>query len=651
MAPRLPLFLAGSLFILSLLIPTPSAEAACRPPGALAQVLMENGASGELKISSRFLLDEDAIAEGGSLRAAVEIRLAGDGLRAIGQSRPSLCVALVVEADGELIEAYRRRVEVDFEGATTWTYHLEADLPDGTSQLLTVVQDSSGGVFGLAAADPSEDALYPPGPGAVRLAAAAGAPFESWHQTASGSARSPGARQRAAAVVVRLVPPPDQPVSGNTRFDALVSSDAVERVVFRLDGEDLEERRRRPLLERPFVARLPLAKPPRVQVVEAIAYDRGGREMGRDRIEVNRIDAPFRVRITALDGDLPSGEMTLEARVSVPADARLERVEVYRGERLLGTYHTPEIQQKVSVAGASPDEFLRVAAFLSDGSSIDDVVLLGAGASDEVDVNLVGLQAVVTDASGRPVEDLRQEDFSIVFEGRSFPPQSFAYADDVSLLLGLVIDTSGSMQLVMHDTQRAAAKFLGTAVLPQDRAFLVDFDQRPRLLHPTTSDLSRLLLDLSRLRAEGTTAMYDAVVFSMLQFEREPGRKALVVLTDGDDRDSRFGPKDCIELARKTGVPVYIIGLGALDTLRRVYPEKELRRVTEQTGGRLYFVDSIEELDGAYAQIQAELRSQYSLAFYADRDLNGEERREVRLEIARPGLEARTVVGDQNPVP
>lgn len=651
MAARLPHLLAVSLLALNWLFATP-ADAACRPPDELARVLVDNGASGELELSARFFLDEDALLEGRPLRSAVEIHLPRDGIRTLGRASPTLCVSLVVEADGELLGIYHRRVEVDLEGATGWIYQLETDLPDGTSQVLVVVQDASGGAFGIAAADPAEDGLMPRGPAAVQLTATREAPSASWHQTLPGTSPSPGRRgQRADPVVIRLIPPPEQPVGGNTRFDALVSSDAVERVVFRLDGEDLEERRRRPLLERPFVARLPLARPPRPQIVEAVAYDRHGREIGRDQIEVNRIDAPFRVRITELEGDLRSGEMTLEARVSVPADARLERVEVYRGERLLGTYRTSEIRQQISVAGASPDEFLRVAAFLSDGSSIDDVVLLGAGASDEVDVNLVGLQAVVTDASGRPVEDLRQEDFSIQFEGRSFAPQSFAYADDVSLLLGLVVDTSGSMQLVMHDTQRAAAKFLGTAVLPQDRAFLVDFDQRPRLLHPTTSDLPRLLLDLSRLRAEGTTAMYDAVMFSMLQFEREPGRKALVVLTDGDDRDSRFGPKDCIELARKTGVPVYIIGLGALDTLRRILPEKELRRVTEQTGGRLYLVDSIAELDGAYAQIQAELRSQYSLAFYADRDLNGEERRQIRLEIARPGLEARTVVGDQSPTP
>ena len=286
MAARLPLLLAGPALALSWLLVVPSTDAVCRPPDDLARVLVENGATGELELSARFFLDEDAIADGGPLRSALEIQLEREGIRTLGLASPTLCVSLVVEADGEMMTIYQRRVEVELEGATGWIYHLEVDLPDGTSQLLAVVQAATGDAFGLAAADSAEDGLTPRSPGAVQLAASRDAPSTSWHQTLLGSGRSTSRRGRSATpVVIRLIPPPDQPVSGNTRFDALVSSDVVERVVFRLDGQDLEERRRRPLLDRPFVARLPLARPPRPQIVEAVAYDRHGREIGRDRIE------------------------------------------------------------------------------------------------------------------------------------------------------------------------------------------------------------------------------------------------------------------------------------------------------------------------------------------------------------------------------
>ena len=196
----------------------------------------------------------------------------------------------------------------------------------------------------------------------------------------------------------------------------------------------------------------------------------------------------------------------------------------------------------------------------------------------------------------------------------------------------------------MHDTRRAAAKFIGQTILPSDQAFVVDFDEQPRLLHDVSGDVVSLMRGLNRLEAAGKTAMYDAIVFSLLQFENRAGRRALVVLSDGDDIDSRFGPKQCIEMARDAGVPVYVIGLGSLDTLRRSLPKRELRQITRETGGNLFFVDTFEQLAEAYAQINAELRSQYSLGFYTEADLTDEQKREVEVRV-EGGYEARTVVG------
>ena len=268
-----------------------------------------------------------------------------------------------------------------------------------------------------------------------------------------------------------------------------------------------------------------------------------------------------------------------------------------------------------------------------------------------MDVNLVQLHAVVTDRQGRPVDDLSREDFTITFRGESQPTQSFAYADDVPLVMGLVVDSSGSMELLMHDTRRAAAKFLGQTVLPQDRAFLVDFDLQPRLLHGVTGDLPALMRALGKLNADGSTAMYEAVVFSLLHFERQAGRRALVVLTDGDDLESRFGPKQCAEMAQEAGVPVYLIGLGGLDTLRRTFSKSDLRKLTDRTGGRLYMVETFEELAGAYAEINAELRSQYSLAFYTSQDLSEEQKRQIEVKVRGDGYSARLVVGAGTALP
>ncbi len=624
------------------------ADADCRSPATLARGLLGgSGTPGGLEVQAAYSLDEESLLAGEGLKATVIAHLDSEALRRLQAVRPTtLCVSLVFDAEGKLPVAHHRQLEAgNVASAEAWTYGLEADLPETVSQLLVIVEEPSSGLWGIAIADDAGESLVP-GPSAVRLAGGA------WVETTlSGAGGAEAAATSKAPVVVRLVPPRRQPVSGSTRFDALVSSHAVARIIFELDGEKVATRDRSSVLGRPFVARIALDDPPRVQTLRAIAIDSQGRELGSDTLMINQIDAPFRVRIRELSGDPSSGSVEVAAAVSVPIGARLERIELYRNETLIARFTESPIRHRVPTEGFGLEDYIRVAAFLADGSSIDDVVLLAAGEVEQVDVNLVGLHVVATDDRGQPVSDLTPEDFRITFEGKPQETQSFAYADDVTLILGVVIDTSGSMQLVMEDTRKAAAKFLGSTVLPQDRAFLVDFDRQPRLLHPTTSDLPALLMDLHRLRAEGATALYDAAVFSMLQFERESGRKALVILTDGDDHESRFGPKYCIELAQETGVPIYIIGLGQLDTIRRTYSKKELRRVTSETGGRLYIVDSLAELGDAYAQINAELRSQYSLSFYADRDLSSAERREVKAEIRRPGLSARTVVGSGPPSP
>ena len=621
------------------LSPTVAAEGdgspPCSPPERLAAQLFDGEIPWDtLPLEASYQLDDEILEAEGRLQAQVDTRLGESALERLRSARPVLCVALVLEAEGDLPVIHQQRISTDLSGAVGWRAVFSADLSETTSQLLVIVEEPASRRLGAALADEGMFDSEPPGPQAVHSEA-------SWHEPLLP--KSSGQVDRSSEVVVRLIPPRSEPAQGPTRIDALVTTDAVDRVVFTLDGQEVADRGRRP-----FATRVPLDTPARPQVVEAIAFDREGRELGRDIFEVNRSDAPFRARIEAIDGDPASGQIEVGGRVDVPFGSTLDRVELYLGERLVGRFTEPEVRARIDTSGVGPDAFVRLAALLTDGSSIDDVALLSApGLVEEVEVNLVELFTVVTDGEGHPVEGLGAEDFEIVFEGRRQAPQSFAYADDVSLLVGLVVDTSGSMELVMHDTRKAAAKFLGSTVLPQDSAFLVDFDAAPRLLHPTTDDLPALLRDLSRLEAGGATAMYDAVTFSMLQFEHYRGRKALVVLTDGDDYESRFTPKDCAELAQRTGVPIYVIGLGQLDILRRTYSKRDLRRVTEGTGGRLYFVDTLDQLDAAYAQIQAELRSQYVLAFYADRDLDTAERRSVKVEVVQPGLEARTVVGSR----
>ncbi|MEM8932693.1 MAG: VWA domain-containing protein, partial [Acidobacteriota bacterium] len=645
---------------------------------------------GDLPVTADFVVDEQLLLDEGRVRATVETRVEAGPLRL--RPSASLCVFLLLDVDGEAILAHNHRVDVDdFSTVEAMRYVLRADLPEGTRQMNLVVVDAGSGVWGAAPMQTPGGPIAGPSFTARKVAAYEDTWYELTHRQAGGANRTvttaeedtggtdrglspehqaeieaakelakvlspvpqdvrlpprpqPGQpfpkpiEKLACEQILRLVPP-REPARGNTWFNVLISTIAVEKVVFYLDGKKVDEDR-----SPPFRARLSLASPAAEQTVRAVAFDGLGVEMAADELKINRLDQPFRVRITGLRGDPASGTVTLSATTSVPPEQRLDRIEVWVDDQLFASSTDRELRMDVPTPNVTPTSFLRVAAFLADGLSIDDVVLLADPQVEEVDVNLVELHAVVTDRKGVPKKDLTAEDFRVVLGGEERPAASFAYADDVPLVMGLMVDTSGSMELLMYDTRRAAAKFLGRTVRPGDAAFLVDFDRQPRLLHQPSGDLASLMRSLGRLQAAGETAMYDAVIFSLLQYEGVRGRRALVVLSDGDDYESSYGPKQVVERARDAGVPVYIIGLGGLDTMRRTFSKRDLERITEGTGGRLYFVESFEELADAYAQIEAELRSQYTLGVYTERDLTPDERREVEVKVPK-GLEARAVVG------
>lgn len=690
--------------------PAPAAvqEWTCALPARLAESLLEGEAEdGDLPIEAEFLIDEKLLLDEGRTQATIEAKLTVGPLAL--RPSASLCFFLLLDADGEALLSQQQALALtDFASVESLRYVTRVDLPQGTSSMTAIFLDAESGLWGAAPLETPAETIAGPSFTALRLkdrestwmevtrrkknvagsttlapepAAPAGpvaaGPGKTPPNPASPSPGntvppahvppqpsatgprlprlpgSPPAVDKTAAAprvgfdaVVRLVPPRDQPASGSTLFNCLVTSEAVDKIVFEIDGKKVAERKRKP-----FRTRLDLASPAREQVVRAIAYDSFGKVMGEDVLKVNSRDLPFRARISKVEGDPASGSIEVEATVSVPAGARLAKVEIFRNEVLIETLTAPPYKAKVPTPNLALEDYVRVAATLEDGDSIDDVLLIAAPvASEEVEVNLAELHVLVSDSQGRPLTDLKKEDFRLTVGGKSQDAQGFALAEDVPLLMGLVVDSSGSMQMLMHDTRKAAAKFLGRTLTQGDQAFLIDFDLQPRLLRPMTPDLRQLLLDLGRLNADGRTAMYDAVVFALLQFEEQSGRRALVILTDGDDLDSRFGPADSAEMARDAGTLVYVIGLGAIDGLPRNFNKGDLRKVSEGTGGRLFLVESFEQLDLAYEIINRELRSQYTLSFYTDGDLTDAQKKAIKVEVkGRKDVQIRTVVGQGRP--
>jgi len=184
---------------------------------------------------------------------------------------------------------------------------------------------------------------------------------------------------------------------------------------------------------------------------------------------------------------------------------------------------------------------------------------------------------------------------------------------DLPLALGVVLDTSGSMSETIGEAKRAATDFLSAMIREKDRAFATSFSDRPRLLMPLTPDVRAVEASIRDLPAMGNTALHDAIIFSLYQLKGVRGRKALVLLSDGDDTSSLVSYGDALEFARRSGTAIYAIGLdiGAM----KMGIRSKLETLSTETGGRAFFVAKAAELASVYAEIERELRSQYLLAF------------------------------------
>jgi len=480
----------------------------------------------------------------------------------------------------------------------------------------------------------------------------------------------------AEAAPIRIVPPRGgyrELLSGSHGFQTLVIDSRIAAVDFIVDGQ-LAAVARKP----PFATDLELAEPPREQTLEVRAWGPGGVYAGSDKLVLNRLDRPFAVRITTIRPE-QSGEnsrVCVQAAVSVPRNAVLERADFYRGEELVSTLadfgektalrRTGTVPIGALIADIDPNDFVRVSARLADGREREDAQLLrGAEYQSEIDVQLVQVQVLVTDRRGNPVSGLSPGDFEVRENGQPRPVERVHAARDVPVVLGLAVDSSDSVLPIWRELHSIAASFLETALAPGDRTFIVDFDDAVRLLQPLTEDRDLLSRALGRLTPWGGTAVNDGLLFSLLQYGHEPGRRALVVVTDGIDTRSRTRPGQSADFAERLGLPIYFIELDPSDhahaaddpsgitrrraLMRRREASRRLRWISRRTGGRLFSVALAsddppwtERIEEVFDRIEEDLRSQHVLAYYSDRPLGARAEPEVRL--TRRGLRLRSAV-------
>ncbi len=235
--------------------------------------------------------------------------------------------------------------------------------------------------------------------------------------------------------------------------------------------------------------------------------------------------------------------------------------------------------------------------------------------------NEVDLVFTVTDKHGHFIKDLQQRDFALLDDQKA-PAQIFSFTQQTNLPLrvGIAIDTSTSIRQRFQFEQQAAAEFLFKILKPQsDKAFVMGFDVTPDFKQDWTNNLDELNVGINALRSGGGTALFDAVYTACrdklldLSRERQPVRRALVLVSDGDDNQSHAYLDDAIKECQRAQTIVYTISTNVSPSRDR--GDDTLQRIAEATGGRAFFPRRLEDISLNFADIEDELRSQYALVY------------------------------------
>jgi Ca-activated chloride channel homolog len=235
-------------------------------------------------------------------------------------------------------------------------------------------------------------------------------------------------------------------------------------------------------------------------------------------------------------------------------------------------------------------------------------------------VNEIHLVFTVSDKHGHYVKDLKENDFKILDDRK--PPEgilSFSSETNLPLQVGLLIDASESVTARFKFEQQAAIEFLKETIRPKyDQAFVIGFDLTPKVTQDFTDDTEKLSVGIRTLRPGSLTAIYDALYFAcrdklLKQPQAGPVRRAIILLSDGNDNASSVTQEKAIEMAQRAEVSVYTISTNA--TSSRGHGNKNLERIAEATGGRSYVPTQITGVANAFIAIQEELRSQYAVSY------------------------------------
>jgi VWFA-related protein len=303
----------------------------------------------------------------------------------------------------------------------------------------------------------------------------------------------------------------------------------------------------------------------------------------------------------------------------------------------------PASAQNAQPPGSSTGPTFNTNSTPTPGDQSQDQAQDQSAATVKVNVEVVQLFFNVKDKRGALIPNLTKDNFDIFEDGKQQTIKYFKAESDLPLTLGILIDSSGSQQRVLDMEKEVGGSFLESILRPKDEAFVISFDVDITLLQDFTTSVSRLrhALNEAKINTGGVscaggpigpqgpipcsstgprgTALYDAVYLaSHDEFSHEVGRKAMILLTDGEDEGSKLKIKDAIEAAQKADAICYVLLIAdrAFYGFGGYHGDSEMKKMTQETGGRVIEVgNKIDKLRQAFDQIAQELRSQYNIGY------------------------------------
>jgi len=264
-------------------------------------------------------------------------------------------------------------------------------------------------------------------------------------------------------------------------------------------------------------------------------------------------------------------------------------------------------------------------------------------------VNEVRVVFTVTDRHGHYIKDLKRTDFRVIDDQKPAELRSFRSETDLPLQVGLLVDASNSVRDRFKFEQEAAIEFLNSIIRPRyDKAFVVGFDATPEVTQDFTDNTENLSAGVRMLRAGGGTAMYDALYFAcrdklLKQEQTGPVRRAIILLSDGEDNLSHVTREEAIDMAARAEVIVYTISTNISGMKGK--GDKVLERIADATGGRAFFPFQMRDVSDAFLSIQEELRSQYAMAYKPANFIADGRYRTIEILAQDKGLKVRTRKG------